>query len=625
MKKTRKHPFILVSTALFILLVSGSIMLSTSRPASAAADPDFISGSNVSGEVSTQIPITDLQIAGTGNPSVPVRLHVTSGSLSMTTVTGLTFSSATTGVTLEFSGILSNVNTALASLRYTRASIGSDTLEASLALPGEVFFEGNGHLYEVVSSAGTWTAANAAAGGLTKYGSNGYLATITSPEENAFVAGRLSSAGWFGASDAASEGDWKWVTGPETGTSFWSGDGSGSVVPGQYKNWATGEPNDSGSNEDCAQFLSGGSGEWNDLRCTVTTLPAYVVEYGAPGDLPEVASRNLTITTADQPSTPSAPTATAGVGSASVAFSAPSANGSAITGYTVTSSPGGITATGTSSPITVPGLTAGTSYTFTVVATNALGNSSSSAASNAVTPTGGPVWSDQTLGSMRATVAYSDGVSATGFPTSMTYSVSAGALPSGLSLNTSTGAITGTPTTAGAFSFTISASNGVGSDVTKLFESAVSSAPSIDLELELELNTVIGAENNTIYVSGVGLLPGSEYTVVMESTPTTIGSGLVASDGTFAQHILLPANTPPGSHSVTVFGTVANGLALSDTAWFYVGSNARILAFSLQGAVTGSLPATGSNSLTYFYFAFMMIAMGGAIHVGSRRYRVKVL
>jgi uncharacterized protein (TIGR02145 family) len=66
---------------------------------------------------------------------------------------------------------------------------------------------------------------------------------------------------------------------------------------------------------------------------------------------------------------------------------APTNNGgSAITGYTVTSNPGGITATGATSPINVTGLTNGTAYTFTVVATNAVGNSVASSASTAVTP-----------------------------------------------------------------------------------------------------------------------------------------------------------------------------------------------------------------------------------------------
>ena len=99
------------------------------------------------------------------------------------------------------------------------------------------------------------------------------------------------------------------------------------------------------------------------------------------------------------PTAPDAPTigaATAGDGQASVAFTAPANNGgSAITGYTVTSNPGGITAGGngfTTSPITVTSLTNGTAYTFTVTATNSVGTSTTSGASNSVTPKG-----DQTI------------------------------------------------------------------------------------------------------------------------------------------------------------------------------------------------------------------------------------
>ena len=79
--------------------------------------------------------------------------------------------------------------------------------------------------------------------------------------------------------------------------------------------------------------------------------------------------------------------ATAGDASATVTFAPPaSGGGSAIIGYTVTSSPGGVTGTGSSSPITVSGLTNGVAYTFTVRATNSAGMGPASAASNSVTP-----------------------------------------------------------------------------------------------------------------------------------------------------------------------------------------------------------------------------------------------
>jgi hypothetical protein len=86
------------------------------------------------------------------------------------------------------------------------------------------------------------------------------------------------------------------------------------------------------------------------------------------------------------PVAPTIGTATLSGTSASVTFSAPSFSKLPITSYTVTSSPGSLTGTGVSSPITVSGLTAGTSYTFTVTASTSNGVSSPSAASNSVTP-----------------------------------------------------------------------------------------------------------------------------------------------------------------------------------------------------------------------------------------------
>lgn len=76
-----------------------------------------------------------------------------------------------------------------------------------------------------------------------------------------------------------------------------------------------------------------------------------------------------------------------GNGQATVTFTAPANDGgSAITSYMVTSNPEDITATGTASPITVTGLTNGTSYTFAVTATNSVGTGPASAASNSVIP-----------------------------------------------------------------------------------------------------------------------------------------------------------------------------------------------------------------------------------------------
>jgi hypothetical protein len=82
---------------------------------------------------------------------------------------------------------------------------------------------------------------------------------------------------------------------------------------------------------------------------------------------------------ANLPGKPTAVTATqTGATTASVALTAPSDNGgSSITGYTATSTPGGVVKTNATSPLLVTGLTTATTYTFAVFATNANGNSQS--------------------------------------------------------------------------------------------------------------------------------------------------------------------------------------------------------------------------------------------------------
>lgn len=90
------------------------------------------------------------------------------------------------------------------------------------------------------------------------------------------------------------------------------------------------------------------------------------------------------------PNAPTIGTATAGIESATIVFT-PAATGPPATSFTATASPGGATATGAGSPLTITGLTAGQEYTITVHATNSVGNSPESAPSNAVTPTAPPI------------------------------------------------------------------------------------------------------------------------------------------------------------------------------------------------------------------------------------------
>jgi hypothetical protein len=88
-----------------------------------------------------------------------------------------------------------------------------------------------------------------------------------------------------------------------------------------------------------------------------------------------------------KPTAPTGIVAMPGDGQAIIQFTPPSNAGSAnIIGYTVTSIPGNLTASGLKSPITITGLTNGISYQFRVVAVNAGGIGEESALSNTIVP-----------------------------------------------------------------------------------------------------------------------------------------------------------------------------------------------------------------------------------------------
>ena len=202
------------------------------------------------------------------------------------TTTGLT---AASGFTLSGNknrlvvmGTMADINTALASLKINTGTITGD-INISVAAtvnPVGYFYNGvNGHFYRPISSGATYTNARTLSSQQTFKGQQGYLVTITSASEDAFIFANVpQSSIWFALTDEVEEARWTIDAGPEKGTLIKINNGQlNGNIPGQYNNWAPGEPNNSG-NEDYAVTKWGGGSQWNDLPNNFSC--AYVVEFG---------------------------------------------------------------------------------------------------------------------------------------------------------------------------------------------------------------------------------------------------------------------------------------------------------------------------------------------------------
>ena len=219
-------------------------------------------------------------------------------------------------LTLTGPATLAEFETAVSAVVFqTTATVTSgDTRTFSIVLDEANYLASTGHYYEYVPALGiTWTNARDAAALRTFYGLQGYLATISIQDESDLLGSQAPGAGWIGASDAALEGDWYWVTGPEAGTLFWRGNAGGTAYG--YEFWNAGEPNQSGD-EDYAHITAPGvglPGSWNDLSNTGAASgdyqpKGYLVEYGGMAGDP--AAPNLAATTTITVD-PTAPTASA--------------------------------------------------------------------------------------------------------------------------------------------------------------------------------------------------------------------------------------------------------------------------------------------------------------------------
>ncbi len=323
---------------------------------------------------------------------------------------------------------------------------------------------------------------------------------------------------------------------------------------------------------------------------TPTALGVFNVALTAQNANPTAGSLALVFTiTLGPPVITSGATASGAVASVFVGYQITATNGPLTSGgYGATGLPAGLS-------VNASGLISGTptaSGTFNVQVTASNATATSVAKTVVFTISQfPPVITSPTTASGQTGVAFSYQITANN-GTSNGFSFT-GALPPGVTLNPTTGLISGTPTAVGSFAPTLTASNGAGNGsqvvtfTIGLGPPVITSAATAAGSLGIAFSYQIAATNNPTSFNATGL-PGG-----LTVNAAGLISGTPTSQGTFSANVTAQNGTGTGSQNVTItIGLLAPVISSAATATGTIG-----LAFSYQVTASNNPTSYGATGL----------------------------